>query len=231
MKLLVPHFGRRTFKSEDLLNNGTLIKLNVSLDSEKENYVLDFEGISPKVYGNLNAPEAITNPAILYCLRCLVNVDIPLNQGCLRPIAVKIPKGSILSPIDGIAVVGGNVPTSQRVTVLKAFNVMADSQGDCSKFTFGTSGTDPRTGAIEQLFGYYETICGWHGAGTDSWRGPGWNGTSAVHTNMTNTRMTDTEVFERRYPLILREFSIRSYSGGRGKYKGGDCPVRDIEFH
>lgn len=232
LKQMTLHFNATKFYSEDLMDDGTVIKLNVSLDVDNQEYVFDFEGTSPQVYGNLNAPEAITNSAILYCLRCLVNEDIPLNQGCLKPITIKIPKGSILSPIDGIAVVGGNVMTSQRVTdvVLKAFNVMADSQGDCNNFTFGTGGTDPRNGVVTQGFGYYETICGGHGAGADSWRGPGWNGTSAVHTNMTNTRMTDTEVFERRYPVILRQFSVRRGSGGKGRYKGGDGAIREIEF-
>lgn len=232
LKQLTLHFGATTFFGEDFMDDGTLIKLKVSLNIEKEEFIFDFDGTSPQVYGNLNAPEAITNSAILYALRCLVNEDIPLNQGCLKPITIKIPKGSILSPIDGIAVVGGNVLTSQRVTdvVLQTFNVMADSQGDCNNFTFGTGGRDPFSGEITQGFGYYETICGGHGAGADSWRGPGWNGTSAVHTNMTNTRMTDTEIFERRYPVILREFSVRRGSGGRGKYHGGDGAVRDIEF-
>ncbi|GCF01482.1 5-oxoprolinase [Zygosaccharomyces mellis] len=232
LRQLAQHFGRTYFVGEDLMDDGTLIKLKVSLDIEKEEYVFDFEGTSPQVYGNLNAPEAITNSAILYCLRCLVGEDIPLNQGCLKPLTIKIPKGSILSPIDGIAVVGGNVLTSQRVTdvVLKTFQVMADSQGDCNNFTFGTGGRDPKTGVVSKGFGYYETICGGHGAGEDSWKGLGWNGTSAVHTNMTNTRMTDSEIFERRYPVILREFSIRNGSGGQGKYFGGNGAVRDIEF-
>lgn len=232
LKQLALHFGTTHFSGEDYMDDGTRIKLNVSLDTENEEYVFDFEGTSPQIYGNLNAPEAITNSAILYVLRCLVNDDIPLNQGCLKPITINIPKGSILSPMDGLAVVGGNVLTSQRVTdvVLKTFKVMADSQGDCNNLTFGTGGSDPVTGKVEPGFGYYETICGGHGAGADSWRGKGWDGVSAVHTNMTNTRMTDTEVFERRYPVILKEFAIREGSGGRGKFNGGNGAIRDIEF-
>ncbi|KAM3165186.1 5-oxoprolinase [Lachancea thermotolerans] len=231
LKRMTEHFGATEFAGEDYMDDGTVIKLRVTLDTKKEEYVFDFEGTSPQVYGNLNAPEAITNSAILYCLRCLVNEEIPLNQGCLKPITVKIPKGSILSPTKGVAVVGGNVLTSQRVTdvVLKTFKVMADSQGDCNNFTFGTGGKDSN-GKVSSGFGYYETICGGHGAGGDSWRGPGWNGAHAVHTNMTNTRMTDVEIFERRYPVILREFSIRAGSGGKGKFAGGNGVVRDILF-
>ncbi|SCU82279.1 LAME_0C00452g1_1 [Lachancea meyersii CBS 8951] len=231
LKRLSEHFKATEFQGEDYMDDGTLIKLKVTLDVEKEEYIFDFAGTSPQVYGNLNAPEAITNSAILYCLRCLVNKDIPLNQGCLKPVTVKIPKGSILSPTKGVAVVGGNVLTSQRVTdvVLKTFNIMADSQGDCNNFTFGTGGKNSN-GDVSKGFGYYETICGGHGAGADSWRGPGWNGAHAVHTNMTNTRMTDVEILERRYPVILHEFSVRYGSGGRGKYDGGNGVVRDIIF-
>jgi 5-oxoprolinase (ATP-hydrolysing) len=178
------------------------------------------------MYGNLNAPEAITNSALLYCLRCLVNENIPLNQGCLKPVEVIIPKGSILSPLKNAAVVGGNVMTSQRVTdvILKAFKVQADSQGDCNNLTFGVGGND-HNGNYTQGFGYYETIGGGSGGGD------GWDGTDGVHTNMTNTRMTDVEIFEKRYPVILREYSIRKGSGGRNaKFRGGDGVIRDIEF-
>lgn len=230
---MVEHFGTTKFSGEDRLDDGSLIKLQAIIRPEKEEYIFNFDGTSPQVYGNLNAPEAITNSAILYCLRCLVGEDIPLNQGCLKPLTIKIPAGSLLSPRSGAAVVGGNVLTSQRVTdvILKTFNVMADSQGDCNNFTFGTGGNSGnKTDKQIKGFGYYETICGGSGAGADSWRGSGWNGSDAVHTNMTNTRMTDTEVFERRYPVLLKEFSIRRGSGGKGKYTGGNGVVRDVQF-
>ena len=183
-----------------------------------------------QISGNINAPEAVTYSAIIYCLRCLISEDIPLNQGCLKPIKVIIPKRSFLSPSDHAAVVGGNVLTSQRVTdvVLKAFNACAASQGDCNNLTFGFGGTSFSSGSPERKitkgFGYYETIAGGSGAG------PTWNGTSGVHTHMTNTRITDSEIFERRYPVILREFSLRHGSGGKGMHSGGDGVVRDIEF-
>lgn len=233
LKKLVQHFGSSIFEGEDYMDDGSVIKLKVTLDVDAENYIFDFTGTSPQIYGNINAPIAITNSAILYSLRCLVGEDIPLNQGCLEPITIIIPSGSILNPNCGAAVVGGNVLTSQRVTdvILKTLNVMADSQGDCNNFTFGCSDViDPKTDEVIRGFGYYETICGGSGAGCDSWMGPGWNGCDAVHTNMTNTRMTDVEVFERRYPVILREFSIREGSGGAGKYTGGNGVIRDVEF-
>lgn len=173
----------------------------------------------------MNAPEAVTYSAIIYCLRCLISEDIPLNQGCLRPIHVKIPKNSFLSPSNGAAVVGGNVLTSQRITdvILKAFQACAASQGDCNNLTFGYGGSQDGGDHVKG-FGYYETIAGGSGAG------PNWDGTSGVHTHMTNTRITDAEVFERRYPVVLREFSIREGSGGKGAHPGGNGVIRDIEF-
>lgn len=167
----------------------------------------------------------MTYSAIIYCLRCLISEDIPLNQGCLAPITVKIPPKSFLSPSDKAAVVGGNVLTSQRVTdvILKAFQACAASQGDCNNLTFGFGGNVEGEDAVEG-FGYYETIAGGSGAGET------WDGTNGVHTHMTNTRITDAEVFERRYPVILREFSLREGSGGKGKHIGGNGVVRDIEF-
>ena len=173
----------------------------------------------------------MTYSAIIYTLRCLISEDIPLNQGCLKPVHVKIPRGSFLSPRDGAAVVGGNVLTSQRVTdvVLRAFSACAASQGCCNNLTFGIGGRRrSRRGGGEETevlpgFGYYETIAGGSGAG------PGWHGCSGVHVHMTNTRITDSEIFERRYPVLLREFGLRENTGGEGKWRGGEGVVRDIE--
>lgn len=164
--------------------------------------------------------------AIIYCLRCLISEDIPLNQGCLKPIDIRIPKGSFLSPSSRAAVVGGNVLTSQRVTdvVLRAFAACAASQGCCNNLTFGFGGSSRDGGQPTKGFGYYETIAGGSGAG------PTWDGAHGVHVHMTNTRITDAEVFERRYPVVLREFGLRRGTGGKGQHHGGDGVVRDIEF-
>ncbi|KAI1380895.1 Hydantoinase B/oxoprolinase-domain-containing protein [Hypoxylon crocopeplum] len=225
LKKVYKRFEGRDLSAVDFMDDGTPIRLRITIDPEKGEADFDFEGTGPEVYGNINAPEAITFSAIIYCLRCLISEDIPLNQGCLKPINVKIPPKSLLSPSTGAAVVGGNVLTSQRVTdvIFKAFQACAASQGDCNNLTFGFGGN--ATGEQEvRGFGYYETIAGGSGAGPD------WEGTSGVHTHMTNTRITDAEVFERRYPVILRQFSIREGSGGNGQHRGGDGVVRDIEF-
>jgi 5-oxoprolinase (ATP-hydrolysing) len=230
LKEVYKRFEGQNLSAVDYMDDGSPIRLRVTIDPDKGEAVFDFTGTGPEVYGNINAPEAVTYSAIIYCLRCLISEDIPLNQGCLKPIKVNIPKRSFLSPSDNAAVVGGNVLTSQRVTdvVLKAFKACAASQGDCNNLTFGFGGTSFENGSSERKetkgFGYYETIAGGSGAG------PTWNGTSGVHTHMTNTRITDSEVFERRYPVILREFSLRPGSGGKGMHPGGDGVIRDIEF-
>ncbi|XP_061977979.1 5-oxoprolinase 1 [Populus nigra] len=204
-----------TIEEEDSMDDGSVIHLKLTIDSNKGEAFFDFSGTSPEVYGNWNAPEAVTAAAVIYCLRCLVDVDIPLNQGCLAPVGIHIPKGSFLSPSDKAAVVGGNVLTSQRVTdvVLTAFQACACSQGCMNNLTFG-----------DNTFGYYETIGGGSGAG------PHWDGTSGVQCHMTNTRMTDPEIFEQRYPVLLHKFGLRENSGGSGLHKGGDGLVREIEF-
>ena len=223
----------KRFKGQDLsavdyMDDGSPIKLKISIDGEKGEAIFDFSGTGPEVYGNTNTPPAVTYSAIIYCLRCLISEDIPLNQGCLKPITVKIPPQSFLSPSDQAAVVGGNVLTSQRVTdvILRCFQACAASQGDCNNLTFGFGGNQSGQGSEEAIqgFGYYETIAGGSGAG------PTWHGTNGVHTHMTNTRITDTEVFERRYPVLLREFSLRKDSAGDGQHRGGEGVIRDIEF-
>ena len=199
----------------DRMDDGTPISLRVSVDRETGSAEFDFAGTGPQVRGNTNAPPAVTSSAVIYALRAMVDADIPLNQGCLAPVEIKIPARSILSPSAGAAVVGGNVLTSQRVTdvVLRAFGAAAASQGCMNNFTFG-----------DGQLGYYETVAGGAGAG------PGWHGTSGVQSHMTNTRITDPEVLERRLPVALREFSLRAGSGGRGRFRGGDGVVREVEF-
>lgn len=207
--------GRDTIYAKDYLDDGSPIALALTIDRKDGSALFDFQGTGCQIWGNCNAPKAVTKSAILYCLRCLIEKDLPLNHGCLIPITVNIPKGSLLDPSSDAAVVGGNVLTSQRITdvVLKAFGVAAASQGCMNNFTFGND-----------QFGYYETIAGGAGAG------PTWHGQTGVHTHMTNTRITDPEILERRYPIILREFSIRRGSGGRGRFDGGDGLVREVEF-
>lgn len=209
----------------DYMDDGTPIELRITIDPEHGSAVFDFEGTGPEVNANFNCPRSVAFSAIIYSLRCMVSEDIPLNQGCLAPIDVRIPPGSLLSPSETAAVVGGNVLTSQRITdvVFKAFEAVAASQGDTNNLTFGTGGQDAQGNHVEG-FGYYETIAGGSGAG------PSWHGTSGVHTHMTNTRITDPEIFERRYPVYLRQFSLREGSGGNGHYRGGDGVIRDIEF-
>lgn len=230
LKEVYKRFEGQDLSAEEFMDDGSPIRLKVTIDPEKGEAVFDFSGTGPEVYGNINAPEAVTYSAIIYCLRCLISEDIPLNQGCLKPIHVLIPKKSFLSPSDNAAVVGGNVLTSQRVTdvVLKAFKACAASQGDTNNLTFGfgglSGGEDGSQRKETRGFGYYETIAGGSGAG------PTWNGTNGVHTHMTNTRITDSEVFERRYPVLLREFSLRKGSAGKGMHVGGEGVIRDIEF-
>lgn len=207
--------GKTVLSAYDCMDDGSPIKLTVDINLEKGSALCDFSGSGYEVWGNCNAPRAITLSALIYCLRCMVGHDVPLNQGCLAPIKVKIPKGSILDPSETAAVVGGNVLTSQRIVdvVLKAFDVCAASQGCMNNVTFGEEG-----------YGYYETVGGGAGAG------PGWNGRSGVHTHMTNTRITDPEILEQRYPVILRKFGLRPNSGGLGQFKGGDGIVRELQF-
>jgi len=207
--------GRSVLYAADAMDDGSVIQLKVKIDIDVGEAIFDFEGTGTEVWGNINAPKAVTMSAIIYCLRCLVGHDIPLNQGCLNPVTVKIPSGCLLDPSEDAAVVGGNVLTSQRIVdvVLLAFQACAASQGCCNNITFG-----------DETFGYYETVAGGSGAG------PSWDGRSGVHVHMTNTRLTDPEILERRYPVILNRFSLADGSGGDGRFKGGDGVLREMIF-
>uniref|UniRef100_A0A8C7SLX5 5-oxoprolinase, ATP-hydrolysing n=1 Tax=Oncorhynchus mykiss TaxID=8022 RepID=A0A8C7SLX5_ONCMY len=207
--------GSLEVEAEDFMDDGTPIRLRVQINENEGSAVFDFTGTGTEVWGNCNAPRAITFSALIYCLRCMVGQDIPLNQGCLTPIKVIIPSGSILQPSQNAAVVGGNVLTSQRVVdvIFRAFEVCAASQGCMNNVTFGSEGS-----------GYYETVAGGAGAG------PGWTGRSGVHSHMTNTRITDPEILEKRYPVVLEHFSLRPGSGGAGEYRGGDGVIRKLLF-
>lgn len=212
----------RPLRATDSLDNGTRIALSIRT-REDGSADFDFAGTGPECLGNNNAPPSICLSAIIYSLRCLINEDIPLNQGCLSSINVINPKGSILNPSHYAAVYAGNTQTSQRIVdvILKAFRACAASHGCMNSIGF-FGGRDRKEGDGYK-FAYGETICGGAGAG------PTWNGASAVHVHMTNTRISDVEVLEKRYPILLREFSIRRGSGGRGQRNGGDGVTRVIE--
>jgi 5-oxoprolinase (ATP-hydrolysing) len=208
--------GRHQFL--DHLDDGSPIAVAITVSEDSA--IIDFTGTGPVLAGNLNANRAIVTAAVMYCLRCLIDEDIPMNQGVLAPVQIVLPT-CLLNPAERDlpgecpAVVGGNVETSQRVVdvLLGAVRAAAASQGTMNNLLFG-----------DATFGYYETICGGAGATPD---GPG---ADAVHTHMTNTRLTDPEILEQRYPVRVREFSIRRGSGGRGRHSGGDGVVRSLEF-
>ncbi|KAJ4376062.1 hypothetical protein N0V83_001343 [Neocucurbitaria cava] len=229
MKRTYKETGGKPLQALDFMDDGTPIKLTITISPEDGSAHFDFTGTGEEGYHSFNAPQAIARSATLYVLRCLINQDIPLNEGCLRPLTFTIPEGSILNPSPYAAVCAGNPITSQRVTdvVIRAFEACAASQGDCNVFSFGINNDFDSDGkAIPNSgFGFGETICGGSGAG------PGWNGTSGVHIHMTNTRITDPELLEKRYPVLLREFSIRDGSGGQGQWNGGNGIRRIYEFY
>ncbi|WP_299817465.1 hydantoinase B/oxoprolinase family protein [uncultured Roseibium sp.] len=196
-------------------DQGAVIKVKITVDKEKREATVDFTGTSDVKPNNFNAPEPVTRAAILYCFRVMVDGDIPMNAGCLKPIHIVIPDGCMLRPTYPAAVVAGNVETSQHVTnaVFAALGAMANAQGTMNNLTFGN-----------ETYQYYETIC------SGSPAGPGFNGTDGVHTHMTNSRLTDPEVLEFRFPVLLEDFHIRKGSGGRGKWSAGDGTKRTLRF-
>jgi len=207
------------YRATEYLDDGSPLSVAIEV-GEGGRTVIDFAGSAGVHPGNLNAPPAVTRSAVLYVLRLLIDEPLPLNEGLLEPVELRIPEGILNPPFPddpfrAPAVVGGNVETSQRVvdTLLAAFGVVACSQGTMNNLLFGTD-----------RFGYYETVAGGCGAG------PGFAGASAVHSHMTNTRITDPEVLEHRYPVRLWRFAVRRGSGGRGRWPGGDGAVRELEF-
>ncbi len=196
-------------------DQGSVIRVRIAVDKQKREATVDFTGTSPQQNSNFNAPEPVTRAAVLYVFRVMVDDDIPMNAGCLRPIRIVIPKKSMLTPEFPAAVVAGNVETSQEVTncLFGALGAMAAAQGTMNNLNFGNA-----------RYQYYETIC------SGSPAGPGFPGTDAVHTHMTNTRLTDPEVLEFRYPVLLEDFHIRKGSGGRGRWNAGDGIRRTIRF-
>ncbi len=210
---------KTSYEAVEHLDDGA--RLKVRIERLRERTCIDFSGTSATHAGNLNATPAIVQSAVLYVLRLLVDEPLPLNDGLLRAVEIRLPQGTLLSPsfpaddAAAPAVVGGNVETSQRLvdTLLKAFGRWACSQGTMNNVLFGAAN-----------FGYYETVCGGSGAGE------GFHGASAVHTHMTNTRMTDAEVIEHRYPVRVERFAVRRGSGGQGRWRGGDGALRELVF-
>jgi 5-oxoprolinase (ATP-hydrolysing) len=197
------------------MDSGGQIKVAITIDKSARSAKIDFTGTSPQQTNNFNAPAAVCKAAVLYVFRTLVDDDIPLNAGCLKPLEIINPEGCMLNPCYPAAVVAGNVETSQNITdaLYCALGVMAASQGTMNNFTFGN-----------ERYQYYETICGGAGAGVN------FDGTDAVQTHMTNSRLTDPEVLEWRFPVLLESFAIRANSGGNGCHRGGNGVVRRVRF-
>jgi 5-oxoprolinase (ATP-hydrolysing) len=197
------------------MDQGSVVKVAITVDRARREATVDFTGTSPQRPDNFNAPAPVTRAAVLYVFRVMVEGNIPMNAGCLRPIRIVIPDGTLLSPRYPAAVVAGNVEVSQIVTncLFGALEALAASQGTMNNLTFGN-----------ETYQYYETIC------SGSPAGPGFDGTGGVHTHMTNTRLTDPEILEFRYPVVLEDFHLRPNSGGRGRWRAGDGTARTIRF-
>jgi len=197
------------------MDSGLRIAVRIDIDRGARRARVDFTGTSPQGPHNFNAPRAVCLAAVLYVFRTLIERPIPLNEGCLEPLEIVIPPGSMLDPRPPAAVAAGNVETSQCIVdaLYGALGILAASQGTMNNLTFG-----------DAQLQYYETICGGAGAGPD------FDGCDAVHTHMTNSRLTDPEILEAHYPVLVREFAIRRGSGGAGRHRGGDGVVRRLEF-
>jgi 5-oxoprolinase (ATP-hydrolysing) len=218
VRVALEQFGERRYEAEETLDDGS--PLRVAIELARGGGLIDFTGSAPVHPGNMNATPAVVRSAVLYVLRLLVPGELPLNEGLLRTVQIRLPEGMLnprfdVDPARSPAVVGGNVETSQRLvdTLIKALGIAACSQGTMNNVVFGNS-----------RFGYYETVCGGSGAVQ------GHPGASAVHTHMTNTAITDPELLEHRYPVRLERFAVRSGSGGSGEFRGGDGVTRELLF-
>ncbi len=209
----IARLGDGAFRQE--MDDGSVIAVRIEVNRAACSAIVDFSGTSAQRADNFNAPAAVCTAAVLYVFRTLVDADIPLNAGCLKPLQIVVPAGSLLDPAYPAAVAAGNVETSQALTnaLLGALGVVAASQGTMNNLSFG-----------DHRYQYYETLCGGAGAG------PSFDGCSAVHTHMTNSRLTDPEVLESRYPVRVEEFRLRPGSGGVGAHRGGDGVVRRLRF-
>nr|WP_315457763.1 hydantoinase B/oxoprolinase family protein [uncultured Sphingorhabdus sp.] len=197
------------------MDNGAVVEVSITIDREARAATVDFTGTTAQLSGNFNAPVSVVRAAVLYVVRTLIDDNIPMNEGCLKPVSIVTPEGTLVNPRYPAAVVAGNVETSQVITdaLFGALGVMAGAQGTMNNFTFGN-----------ERYQYYETIAGGSGAGPD------FDGTSVVQTHMTNSRLTDPEILETRFPVLLEEFAVRHGSGGKGLHTGGDGGVRRIRF-
>ncbi|WP_240953627.1 hydantoinase B/oxoprolinase family protein [Sphingomonas sp. G-3-2-10] len=213
VRRLIPRLRDGSFAYE--MDSGAVIRVAVTVDREAPALAFDFTGTSDQQPDNFNAPLAVVRAAVLYVMRTLIDEAVPLNDGFLRSVSIRVPEGSMLNPRYPAAVVAGNVETSQVVTdaLFGALGALAGSQGTMNNFTFGNDRHQ-----------YYETIAGGSGAGSD------FDGTAAVQTHMTNSRLTDPEILEARYPVLVEQFSIRRGSGGEGTHKGGDGAIRRVRF-
>ena len=197
------------------MDNEAVIEVSVTVDRQSQSATVDFTGTTAQLPGNFNAPVSVVRAAVLYVVRTLIDDNIPMNEGCLKPVTIIAPEGTLVNPRYPAAVVAGNVETSQVITdaLFGALGVMAGAQGTMNNFTFGNDRHQ-----------YYETIAGGSGAG------PNFDGASVVQTHMTNSRLTDPEILETRFPVLLEEFSVRTGSGGKGAHRGGDGAVRRLRF-
>lgn len=213
VRRLIGRLEDGTFRYE--LDNGAVVCVAVRVDRAARQATIDFAGTSAQLPGNFNAPFSVVRAAVMYVLRTMIDDPIPMNEGCLAPVTILVPEGSMLRPRYPAAVVAGNVETSQVVTdaLFGAFGAMAGAQGTMNNLTFGND-----------RYQYYETSAGGSGAGPD------FDGTSVVQTHMTNSRLTDPEVLETRFPVLLEEFSVRTGSGGAGRHRGGDGALRRLRF-